>query len=94
MKPAARKALLTIARPEPNQKPVFDETNVPVVWATLAGASHFVPMQVDSGSYRPALIAWFRYQLMDDRAAAALFTGAACGLCTAPDWTIQRKNGA
>jgi len=84
----------TIARPEPNQKPVFDEANVPVFWATLADASHLVPMQPDSGSFRPAIIAWFRYQLMDDRQAAALFTGPACGLCTASDWTVQRKGGA
>jgi hypothetical protein len=84
----------TIARPEPNQKPVFDQVNVPIFWATLAGASHLVPMQPDSGAYRPAVIAWFRYQLMGDAASAAMFAGPACTLCTAADWSVQRKGGA
>ncbi|MEI7932016.1 MAG: alpha/beta hydrolase, partial [Alphaproteobacteria bacterium] len=84
----------TIAVPAQNQQPVFDSVNVPIFWATLANASHLVPMQPDSGSYRPAIIAWFRYQLMGDAQAGRLFQGPACGLCTASDWTVQRKGGA
>ncbi len=81
----------TIARPSENQQPVFEQVNTPIVWATLANASHLVPMQPDSGPYRPAVIAWFRYQLMGDKVAGALFTSNICGLCTAPDWTIQKR---
>ena len=84
----------TIAVPARNQHPVFDTANVPIFWATLVGASHLVPMQPDSGPYRPVMIAWFRYQLMGDAAAGRLFVGPMCGLCTASDWTVQRKGGA
>ena len=83
----------TLAPPARNQQPVFDSANVPVVWATLAGASHLVPLQPDSGPYRPVIVAWFRYQLMDDASAGRLFTGPMCGLCNVADWTVQRRGG-
>jgi len=83
----------TIARIEPNQKPVFDQTTQPILWATLKDSSHLVPMR--SGGVYPGIItAWFRYQLMGDPAAAAMFQGPACAYCTSPDWTLQRKGGA
>ena len=72
------------------QKPIFDITTRPVVWLNLRGADHFVPMR-DSGPYRPAVTAWFLYQLEGDPAAAAMFTGPACGYCTNSDWIVQRK---
>ena len=59
--------------------------------ANLAGQGHAAPAQGDSGQYRPAVIAWFRYQLMGDPAAARVFTGANCGLCTAAGWTVQKR---
>jgi len=73
------------------QKPVFDLTPLPVVWLNLRDADHFVPMR-DSGPYRPAVTAWFLYQLEGDPAAAAMFTGPACGYCTDSDWIVQRKS--
>jgi hypothetical protein len=43
--------------------------------------------------HRPTL-AWFRWRLMDDGAAAALFTpDRTCGLCTDQAWQdLRRKN--
>ena len=81
----------TIAAPATHQQPMFEKANVPVVWANLAGQGHAAPAQGDSGQYRPAVIAWFRYQLMGDPAAARVFTGANCGLCTAAGWTVQKR---
>jgi hypothetical protein len=82
----------TVARPTPNQQPVFQAANTPVVWATLAGSSHMVPLR-GGGVYPGIITAWFRYRLMDDAKAAALFEGPACGYCNSPDWALQRKAG-
>jgi hypothetical protein len=46
------------------------------------------------GVYPGIITAWFRYQLMGDQQAAALFRGPACGYCTSADWSVQRKGGA
>lgn len=83
----------TIARPDVNQQIVFDQANQPVFWATLKGSSHLVPMQ-GGGVYPGIITAWFRYQLMGDERAAALFRGVGCGYCVSADWTVQRKGGA
>lgn len=82
----------TIADPPRNQQPVFDTANTPMIWATLAGAGHLVPMR-DGGVYPGIITAWFRYQLMDDAKAAAMFKGPDCGYCKSPDWTLQKKGG-
>jgi hypothetical protein len=83
----------TIAVPARNQQPVFDTANTPILWATLAGASHLVPMQ-GGAVYNGMLTAWFRYQLMGDPKAATMFQGPACGYCSGADWNLQRKGGA
>jgi hypothetical protein len=82
------------AVPEKNQLPVFTNGNKPIFWATLKGASHAVPATGNSGQFRVITTAWFLYQLMGDKTAAAQFTGDKCGTCTSSDWTVQRKNGA
>lgn len=80
-----------VARPVPNQELVFETANQPVVWATLAGASHLAPLR---GSVYPGVVtAWFRWRLMDDAKAGALFEGERCGYCTSPDWTVRKKGG-
>src|SRR5262249_20376255 len=81
-----------VADPLRNQKPVFEKTNVPAVWATLFGAGHSAPSTGDSGPYRPATTAWFLWRLAGDEKAGAMFKGAACGYCANPDWAIQKKN--
>ena len=80
-----------ITEPLSNHKFVFDDANVPVVWATLLGAGHNAPAVLDSGPYRPATTAWFLWQLMGDERAGALFTGAACDYCVDPDWLVKRR---
>jgi hypothetical protein len=51
------------------QEPVFEGTNVPVVWLTRTGANHFEPVG-DGGDFRELTTAHFRAELMDDAAAA------------------------
>jgi hypothetical protein len=37
-------------------------------------------------------VAWLKWQLQGDQAAAKYFVGADCKLCTNPAWTIEKKN--
>jgi predicted dienelactone hydrolase len=81
----------TIATPTRNQQPVFDDTNVPVIWGNLQGATHTGTAIGSIGDYRGPATAWFRLHLMGDESARSLFYGASCGLCTDADWSVQRK---
>jgi predicted dienelactone hydrolase len=78
--------------PERSQQPVFDKADTPVVWATLVGAGHLAPMN-DGGPFPGIVTAWFRWTLLGDSAAKALFEGEACGYCRNLGWTIRRKGG-
>lgn len=80
----------TLVSPRTNHSPLFNRTNVPVFWATLAGASHFEPTN-NGGGFRGITTAWFLYQLNGDATAAKQFEGANCGYCNASGWTVQRK---
>lgn len=80
----------TIVVPSVNHQPVFNRANVPVFWATLAGASHFEPTN-NGGGFRGITTAWFLYQLNDNTTAIQQFEGANCGFCSAAGWTVQRK---
>jgi len=79
----------TVAVPSRHQQPVFNGTNVPVVWGTLAGASHGVPSG-NGGGMRGPVTAWFRAKLMDDASAARLFPPT-CTLCTTTGWTVRTR---
>lgn len=79
----------TIAVPNTHQRPVFNGTNVPVTWGTLAGATHF-ETPGDAGGFRGPVTAWFRAKLMDDASAARVFP-TTCTLCTTPGWTVQSR---
>jgi hypothetical protein len=79
----------TVAVPSRHQAPVFNGTNVPVVWGTLAGASHGVSSG-NAGGFRGPVTAWFRARLMDDASAARLFP-TTCTLCTTPGWTVRTR---
>jgi Chlorophyllase enzyme len=81
----------TIATPSANQQPVFEETNVPVLWGILQGATHTGTAVGNLGGYRGPSTAWFRLHLMGDESARSLFYGASCGLCGDSSWTVQRK---
>lgn len=78
------------AVPATHQKPVFDETNVPVFWATLVGGDHYFSAYGLSG-YRDIALAWFRLQLMGDEGERAKFYGPSCAYCTNAKWTVQSK---
>ena len=81
----------SIAGPRLNQRPAFNNANVPVFWGTLQGAGHFVPAG-SAGDYRGPSTAWFRYYLMDDDSAAQLFFGSDCVLCQSSDWEVETKD--
>jgi hypothetical protein len=81
----------TIADPSANQQPVFDQTNVPVFWGTLVGATHTGTAIGDIGGYRGPATAWFRLHLMGDESARNFFYGANCSLCADPTWQVQRR---
>lgn len=72
-----------------NQRPVFDESNVPVVWGTLLGADHQMVFG-NGGGYRGPLTAWFRFRLLGDTTAAQYFPPA-CTLCVTPGWSVLLK---
>lgn len=78
-----------IAIPTLNQKPVYDATNVPVVWGTLLTAGHYAALG-DAGHYRGPMTAWLRARLMDDASGRAQFEGS-CALCSASDWKVRRR---
>ena len=80
-----------ITEPSVHHQPIFDDANVPIVWATLLGAGHNTPVVQDSGPYRLATTAWFLWQLMGDETAGAMFRGAACGYCTSPAWVVRAR---
>lgn len=79
-----------IAPPGANQQPLFEAAKTPVVWATLNGAGHLVPMFA-GGVYPGIITAWFRWQLMGDAKAGAAFLGERCGYCVSTDWIVRRK---
>lgn len=78
-----------LAEPDQNQAPVFRRVDVPVFWATLQGAGHFIPTG-NFGDYRGLTTAWWEFQLKGDDAAARLFTGP-CSACNLSGWDVRRK---
>ncbi len=44
------------------------------------------------GPFGAGPLAWLKYRLQGDQEAAAMFTGANCGLCDAPDWQLRRHH--
>jgi hypothetical protein len=36
-------------------------------------------------------VAWVRWQLKGDEAAARMFRGERCGLCIQPEWHVRKK---
>jgi hypothetical protein len=81
----------TIAPPAANQKPVFDTTNVPVFWANLVGGDHVAVALNGLTTYREAMLAWFRLELMGDESFRTKFFGTSCGYCADSAWQVQTK---
>lgn len=80
----------TLVNPRTNHQSLFDRADVPVFWANLLGASHFVPTG-DGGGYRPITTSWFLYQLSGNTDARADFVGSRCRYCNDQGWSVQAK---
>lgn len=66
--------------------------HVPVFFGSRRGAGHMGTYEHPNGGEFATIGAdWLLWRLKGDEAAGAMFTGEACGLCTNPDWTVQRK---
>lgn len=81
-----------IATPAVHQQPVFDGTNVPVLWANRVGEDHVSVGTDGLESYRSEILAWFRIHLLGDDTFRPMFYGASCELCSdTTNWMVQRK---
>lgn len=76
------------APPDTHQQPIYDNTDVPVTWLTLRGATHLAPM-FTGGSYRGVMTAWLRMHLRNDEEAARMFDGDNCVVCGDERWKIR-----
>ncbi len=66
--------------------------HVPVFYGAMNGAGHIATHRhKNGGRFAEVITAWLEWRLKGDPAAAALFTGDACGLCSDPQWTVQTK---
>lgn len=85
----------TVAVPEMHQRPVYDETNVPVLWASLAGpdGNHVGTALAGLTTFREVMLAWWRVQLMGDADLRDMFYAPACELCGDSDWTVLPEGG-
>lgn len=63
----------------------FAQATGPAWLASHGSANHDSP-RLDGGPYREPMIAFFRWQLLDDSIAATWFDGAGCVLCTSGAW--------
>jgi hypothetical protein len=65
--------------------------HVPVMVANLDvghGGTYWEP---NGGRAAAVVVAWLKWQLRDDEAAAKSFVGKSCRLCTDPAWTVAKK---
>ena len=44
------------------------------------------------GAFATVAVAWLKWRLQADSAAARMFAGTDCGLCRDAKWTVERKN--
>lgn len=66
--------------------------HVPVFLASLKSVGHGGTFsQANGGIAAQVALAWLEWQLRGDKRAARLFVGSACGLCSDPNWSVQRK---
>jgi hypothetical protein len=47
-------------------------------------------LHAGGGEYANVAVAWLKWQLKGDAGAGRTFTGTDCGLCTNPDWVVER----
>jgi len=69
-----------------------DADHIPAVYGELRGANHFTVVG-DPGPFAAPTTAWWRFQLMDDPQARAMFYGPDCGICAdRATWSDVRRN--
>lgn len=69
-----------------------DSDHVPSVYGEVRGAGHLSSI-ADGGAFRGPVTAWFRYWLMGDESARAMFFGPNCGYCVDTSlWSDWRRN--
>lgn len=77
----------------PNAVDDFGRINhVPAVLANLPVGHGGTFALANGGEWAKVGAAWLDWQLKRDKRAGRWFVGQRCGLCTAPGWTIERKN--
>ena len=62
--------------------------HIDAIYGLLEGAGHLEPVG-NGGGMRGYMTAFLRLHVMDDATAAPEFEGAACGICSDPDWTVE-----
>ena len=65
---------------------------VPVFKANMDTGHNGTYWQPHGGKFAEVATEWVLWQLKGDKKAGAMFTGEECGLCTAPEWKVARKN--
>ncbi|MFI6477148.1 acetylxylan esterase [Nonomuraea sp. NPDC050663] len=69
-----------------------DADHIPAIYGEVRRADHFTVVG-DPGPFAAPTTAWFRFQLMGDQEARALFYGPNCGICTdTGTWSDVRRN--
>lgn len=76
--------------------PSYEASKVQTFFGTVQGANHgYIQGSINGvqgGVETPAIIAWIRYWVYNDRGAKRYFYGNDCVMCVAPWTNPQRKN--
>jgi hypothetical protein len=65
---------------------------VPLFFGNLDVGHGGTYRELNGGDYGEVAADWLKWQLLGDATAARTFVGATCGLCTDPDWTVDKRN--
>jgi hypothetical protein len=65
---------------------------VPVFYGVMKDGGHMATYaHVNGGKFAEVGANWLMWRLKGNKKAGAMFEGATCGLCTDPNWTVQKK---
>ena len=64
---------------------------VPVALANLEVGHGGTYSQPNGGEFARVALAWLDWQLKGDQAAARMYSGPSCGLCTDANWKLEKK---
>ena len=66
---------------------------VPAMWAWHEGTGHSDHYRMANGGlFAPLIVDWLDWRLRGMRTPGGAFSGADCGLCSAPGWHVATKN--